>query len=99
MGVELGSSRIDKSFEILARDKLRKLAHDNGLTGAWDTTQMSREMRAMSEFQNNKRSLDMTKVNNGEYFTVPLPSTDLKLAGVPDMLLGESVVNNQLKFG
>ncbi|KAJ0116802.1 hypothetical protein J7T55_009953 [Diaporthe amygdali] len=98
VGEKLGSSRIDRSFERLARDKLRKLAHDNHLTEIWDTTKMSREMRETPDFQNNKKSLDMTKIRNGEYFTVPLSSADLGLTGVPDVLAGDDVMNNQLKF-
>lgn len=98
MGEKLGSSRIDRSFERLTREKLRKLAHDNHLTEMWDTTKMSREMRDTPDFQNNKKSLDMTKIRNREYFTVPLPKTELGRAGVPDVLVGDDVVNNQLKF-
>lgn len=98
MGVELGSSRIDRHFEGLAREKLRNLAHENNLTEVWNTTNMSRQMRETPDFQNNKKSLDITKIRNGEYFTVPLPSAELKLTGVPDVLVGDDVVNNQLKF-
>lgn len=98
VGEKLGSSDIDRSFERLIREKLRKLAHDNNLTEVWDTAKMSRKMRESPDFQNNKKILDTTRVTNGEYFTVPLPETELKMAGVPAALSGEDIVNNQLKF-
>lgn len=59
---------------------------------------MSREMRETPEFQNNKKNLDMKRIRNGEYFTVPLPAAELRLAGVPEVLVGDDAAHNQLKF-
>lgn len=93
MGEDIGSSRIDRYFERLARDKLRKVAHENNLTEEWNTAKMSRQMRETPDFQNNKKNLDMKKVRNEEYFTVPIPHTNS--TGV---LVGDGVTTNQLKF-
>jgi hypothetical protein len=94
MGEELGSSHIDREFEKLAKKKLKKLAHDMGLADRWNFKKMGGEMRADKDFQDSKKMLNMARVRSGEYFTVQVPKVD----GVPGVLEGEDILNNELKF-
>lgn len=94
VGEELGASHIDRGFEKLARSKLKKIADSKGLTDRWNIDRMGRWMRDHSDYQDNKRRLNMDKVKSGECFTVPFP----KWEGVPEVLEGDDVVNGKLKF-